>query len=463
MTYCCPRLLNVIIICKGNGLAMKTKLSFKEILILGVTLFGLFFGAGNLIFPVHLGQLSGSNVISATVGFIVTGVTIPIMAVASIGVTHSNGLQRMCEKKVGKGFAYFFTCLLYLTIGPLFAIPRCCTTTFSTGVYPLMSGLNEKVCLLVFSFVFFALVLFFSLRPSEIMKWVGKVITPIFLVFYAVLLVTSLTKSGIGINTISPDPSYVENSFVNGLLEGYNTMDAIAGLAFGVIIVNCVRDLGIHDGKVVAKEIIKAGVITAVLMSAVYLASTLMGAKSRALFDASENGGIALAQIADFYLGKAGLFVLAFTIGLACLKTAIGLVTSCGEAFVKMFPNTLNYRKWTIVFCLFSFAVSNFGLTTIINYSVPLLMFLYPVAIVMIILGLFSYRTDNKTIFRCTLVGTVFAAVFDFLKTLPFCLDVSFASRFLPFFNAGFSWLVPSLIGFIVGCFISKKHPAVHS
>ena len=436
---------------------MKTKLTIKETIILGITLFGLFFGAGNLIFPVHLGQLAGSNVISATLGFIVTGVTIPILAVAAIGVTHSNGLQRMCEKKVGKKFAYFFTCLLYLTIGPFFAIPRCCTTTFTSGVYPLMNNLNEKLCLLIFSFIFFALVLYFSLKPNEIMKWVGKIITPIFLVFFSILIISALTKSNMPIKTITPDQSYVSGSFVNGLLEGYNTMDAIAGLAFGVIVVNCIRDLGIHDGKIVAKEIIKAGIICATLMSIIYLASTIMGSESRALFEISENGGIALAQIAEHYLGKLGLIVLALTIGLACLKTAIGLVTSCSEAFVKMFPNTLNYRKWTIAFSVFSFVISNFGLTTIINYSIPVLMFLYPIAIVLTILGIFSYRTDNKIVFRCTLVGTVFAAIFDFIKTLPFNIDVSYMSKILPFFDIGFSWIVPSIIGLIIGLVLSKR------
>ena len=440
-----------------GGVHMKTKLTIKETITLGVTLFGLFFGAGNLIFPVHLGQLAGNRVISATLGFIVTGVTIPILAVAAIGVTHSNGLQRLCEKKVGKGFAYFFTSLLYLTIGPFFAIPRCCTTTFTTGVYPLINGLGEKLCLLVFSFIFFALVLYFALKPSEIMKWVGKVITPIFLTFFAVLIVAALTGSGTPISSIAPEQSYTEGSFVNGLLEGYNTMDAIAGLAFGVIIVNCVRDLGIHDGKIVAVEIIKAGIITALLMSVIYLASTVMGARSRVLFEISENGGIALAQIAEYNLGKVGLIVLAFTIGLACLKTAIGLVTSCSEAFVKMFPNTLNYRKWAVIFSVFSFAVSNFGLTTIINYSVPVLMFLYPIAIVLTVVGIFSYRTDNKIVFRCTLVGTILAAIFDFIKTLPFGIDVSFASKFLPFFDAGFGWIAPGVICLIVGLLLNGK------
>ncbi len=436
---------------------MKTKLTFKERVVLGVTLFGLFFGAGNLIFPVHMGQLAGSNTISATVGFIVTGVTIPILAVAAIGITQSNGLYEMCEKKVGKGFAYFFTCLLYLTIGPFFAIPRCCTTTFSTGVYPLMNNVGEGLCLLIFSFIFFALVLYFALKPNEIMKWVGKVITPVFLLFFAILLISALTKTSCQVSSIVPDPSYAKGSFVNGLLEGYNTMDAIAGLAFGIIIVNCLNDLGISNEKVIGKEIIKAGIVTAILMSVIYLASTLMGAESRAFFAISENGGIALAQISEHFLGRIGLIVLAFTIGLACLKTAIGLVTSCSEAFVKMFPNTLNYRKWAIIFSVFSFVVSNFGLTSIINYSIPALMFLYPVAITLTVLGLISFKNDDRIIFRCALIGAIFAAIFDFIKTLPFGIDVSFVSKFLPFFNAGFSWILPSVIGLVVGLILSSK------
>ena len=300
---------------------MKKNLTFKETLLISITLFGMFFGAGNLIFPVHLGQLAGSNVILATIGFVITGVTVPILAVVSIGVTKSDGLQQMCDKKVGKKFGYIFTCLLYLTIGPFFAIPRCCTTTFTSGVYPLIDNLNENICLLIFSFIFFGLVLLFSLKPRKIMQWIGKVITPVFLVFFGALVVAVLAKNSTNINTIPPDASYIKGSLVNGLLEGYNTMDAIAGLAFGIVIVNCIKDLGIKEEKNIAKEIIKSGIITAILMSAIYLATSIVGTKSRALFQISENGGIALAQVAEYYLGKPGLIILAITIGLACLKT----------------------------------------------------------------------------------------------------------------------------------------------
>ena len=278
------------------------------------------------------------------------------------------------------------------------------------------------------------------------MKWVGRIITPVFLFFFAILLIVGIANTNVSLSSITPNDSFVSGYFVNGLLEGYNTMDAIAGLAFGIIIVNCIRELGIHDGKAVAKEFIKAGIITAMLMAIIYFASTILGAKSLAVLSISENGGIALAQIAELFLGKFGLIILAFTIGLACLKTAIGLVTSCSEAFVNMFPNTLNYKKWAIIFCVFSFAISNFGLTTIINYSISALMFLYPIAIVLIILGIFSYRTNNMIIYRCTLIGTIFSAIFDFIKALPFNINVSFISRILPFFDTGFSWIIPSLL-----------------
>lgn len=437
---------------------MKTKLTRRERFIIGITLFGLFFGAGNLIFPIHLGQLAGRNVIVSTIGFIITGVTIPILSVAAIGITHSRGLQDMCNKKVGKGFGYVFTCLLYLTIGPFFAIPRCCTTTFTTGVFPLLNDVNEGLALLIFSFIFFSLVLFFSLKPNEITTWVGRIITPCFLVLLAVLVIASLAHPGARIATVDPVESYNTGYFFSGVLEGYNTMDAIAGLAFGIIVVNCVKDFGVEKDEDIATETIKSGIIAAIFMSVIYFATTILGAQSRGLFEVSENGGIAFAEVANHYLGTPGLIILAFTIGFACLKTAIGLVTSCAKTFAKMFDNKLSYNAWAIIFSIFSFAISNVGLTTIINYSVPMLMLLYPIAIVLIILCMFSKLIRGKTIYRATLIGASFAAIIDFIRTLPFGIDVSFMAKFLPLYDVGFSWLVPSLIGLMIGIGLSRKN-----
>ena len=363
----------------------------------------------------------------------------------------------MCNKKVGKGFGYIFTCLLYLTIGPFFAIPRCATTAFTSGVYPLLSSYKESTVLLIFSFIFFSLVLFFSLKPNKITTWVGKIITPCFLVLLAILVISSLINPGARILTVDPVESYKTGYVFNGILEGYNTMDAIAGLAFGIIVVNCIKDFGVEKDEDIARETIKSGVITVIFMSIIYFVTTIMGTQSRGLFEVSENGGIAFSQVAEYYLGKPGLIILAFTIGLACLKTAIGLVTSSAKAFEKMFKNKVSYNTLAIIFSLFSFAVSNVGLTTIINYSLLMLMLLYPIAIVLIILCMFSKVIKGKLIYRTTLIGAGFAAIIDFIRTLPFGIDVSFMSKFLPLYDVGFSWLVPSLIGLMIGIGLSAK------
>ena len=180
------------------------KLTFQQKILVAGTLFGMFFGAGNLIFPVHLGQMAGRNVLPAMIGFIITAVGIPIFGVAAIGATHSDGLQTL-SSKVGEGYGVFFTCLLYLTIGPLFAIPRCATTSFTTGVTPMLTDASrEPLALLIFSAVFFAFVLFFSLRPGKITVWIGKIINPIFLLFLAVLVIRALMHPGAAVSQVEP-------------------------------------------------------------------------------------------------------------------------------------------------------------------------------------------------------------------------------------------------------------------
>ena len=197
------------------------KLTLKQKILVAGTLFGMFFGAGNLIFPVHLGQMAGKNVIPAMIGFIITAVGIPILGVAAIGITHSDGLQTL-SSKVGKGYGIFFTCILYLTIGPLFAIPRCATVSFTTGVTPMLKNSSKEwLALLIFSVVFFALVLFFSLRPGKITLWIGKIINPIFLVFLAVLVFAALLSPGASVSEIEPADGYKSGAFFSSFIEGY--------------------------------------------------------------------------------------------------------------------------------------------------------------------------------------------------------------------------------------------------
>ena len=444
------------------------KLTMRQKILVAGTLFGMFFGAGNLIFPVHLGQLAGRNVIPAIIGFIVTAVGIPIFGVAAIGITHSDGLQTL-SSKVGKGYGIFFTCLLYLTIGPLFAIPRCATVSFTTGVAPmLLDPSKEWLALLIFSAIFFAFVLFFSLRPGKITVWIGKIINPIFLLFLAVLVIAALTNPGASIAAVEPVEAYATgtSSFFSSFIEGYGTMDAIAGLAFGIVVIDVIRRMGVNNDDIIAEDVLSSGLLTGALMALIYVVSIVVGAQSRGLFELSENGGIALTQIAGHYLGGVGLFILAFTITFACLKTSIGLVTACSETFAKMTNGKISYRTWAILFTVFSFAVSNIGLSAIIEYSVPMLMLIYPPAIALILLAFIGkFFAHDRAVYVATMIGTWAAAIFDCMKTLPASVQTSlrldvpiaFAEKYLPLFDKNLGWLLPALVGFVIGMLIRSS------
>lgn len=436
------------------------KLTLRQKILVAGTLFGMFFGAGNLIFPVHLGQMAGQNALPAIIGFIVTAVGIPILGVAAIGITHSDGLQTL-SGKVGKGYGIFFTCLLYLTIGPLFAIPRCATVSFTTGITPLLGADSpERLYLLLFSAVFFAFVLFFSLRPGKITVWIGKIINPLFLFFFAVLMLAALLAPGAAVSAVEPVEAYRSDAFFPALIEGYGTMDAIAGLAFGIVVIDVIRRMGVDNDDTIAEDVLSSGLLTGALMALIYVVSIVVGAQSRGLFELSENGGIALTQIAGHYLGGVGLFILAFTITFACLKTSIGLVTACAETFSKMTNGKISYRSWAILFTVFSFAVSNIGLSAIIEYSIPMLMLIYPPAIALILLAfLGKFFAHDRTVYIATMIGTWAAAIFDCMKTLPapvqaaLHLDapIAFAAAHLPLFDKNLGWLLPAVIGFAAG------------
>ena len=425
-------------------------------------LFGMFFGAGNLIFPVYMGQMAGRHIWQAAAGFLITGVGLPLMGVAALGISRSSGLYEM-GLKVSRGFSLGFTCLLYLTIGPFFAVPRCATTSFTVGLEQVLPQGNTKLYLLLFSLAFFAAVLFFALRPGKILVWVGKVLNPCFLLFLAVLIVSAMLHPTAAVADVVPEGKYAAQPFFTGFLEGYNTMDAIAGLAFGIVVIDIIRSMGVTDDSDVAKDVLSSGLLTSIPMIVIYVTTILMGTQSRGLFETSENGGIALAQISGHYLGRAGSLVLAVTITCACLKTAIGLVTSCSDAFSRMFPKGLSYRAWAVIFTVLSFLISNFGLSKIISYSLPLLLFLYPLAITLILLALFgNLFHHDRAVYVSVTAFTCVAALFDLAKALPENLKtalhldgaVGLAEKILPFFDISLGWVLPAFVGLVLGLVI---------
>lgn len=443
------------------------KLTLRQLLTVATMLFGLFFGAGNLIFPASVGQLAGRSLWWASAGLLITGVGLPLLGVAALGISRKEGLFDL-SSRVGRGYGFFFTCLLYLTIGPFFAIPRCATVSYTVGIQQLLPQ-GGALALGIFSLVFFAAVLFFSLRPGEILTWVGKVLTPLFLCFLAVLILRALTSPLGDVSTVEPSGSYAANAFTAGVLEGYNTMDALASLAFGIIVVNAIRGLGVKEPAAVAKSTVLAGVFSSLFMGLIYVLVIVMGAQSRGLFPVSANGGEALSLIAGHYFGGVGALILAATVTLACLKTAVGLITSCSETFVQLFPAGPSYRMWAVGFCAISFLIANLGLNAILSYSTPVLMFLYPLSIVLILLtlggGLFG---NDRGVLRWTIGFTMAASVIDLLRTLPESTRallhleplVTFAETYLPLCRLGFGWVCPALAGLLLGLLLRRMRRA---
>ena len=447
---------------------MKTKLTWGETLSITSMLFGLFFGAGNLIFPAYLGQEAGSNIYPALLGFLITGVGMPMMTVAALGITGSDGLLDLSQK-AGRHFGYIFTCALYLTIGPFFASPRCVTVPFEIGAKALLpAGCNEQLALLLFSLAFMAAALWFSLRPGKILTWTGKILTPIFLVILGILLFTALTHPAATISSFAPTGAYQQSPVLQGLLDGYNTMDTLAGLAFGIIVVDVIRKLGIEAPGAIAKNTVKAGIFSCALMGVIYILVAMAGAGSRGYGDPSANGGAVLATISAHYFSDGGAALLAFIVLFACLKTVIGLITSCSEAFVKMFPGKATYNQLAIGFALITFLIANVGLSAIIQFSIPVLMMLYPIAIMLTLTSLAGHFFGcDRLVTRSAMTAVILSSVFDFIKALPPTwlsvthLDgfVAWLATVLPFFAQGFGWICPAILGLLLGFALKLLRP----
>ena len=442
---------------------MKKNLTLKETILISSMVFGMFFGAGNLIFPVYMGQVAGKNVLQASLGFLITGVSLPLFAIAALGKSHSNSLYDL-GLKVSKKFSIFFTCVLYLSIGPFFAIPRCATTSFTVGITPLLEG-DSKIALFIFSLIFFLFAAYFSIKSNKIMIYIGKILNPIFLITLFILLFISLINPMADYRSIEASGTYVSSAFLNGFYEGYNTMDALAGLAFGIVIVTVIRNLGIKDDNNVANNTIKAGVFACLLMGIIYIALAYAGAMSPTTIGLCSNGGEVLSKLAQYYFGNFGAILLAIIVTIACLKTVIGLIISCSETFTELFNNKISQKSWTIIFIIISFLIANLGLNQIISISVPVLMFSYPIAIILILTALAKNLFNNNTLVYKTTVytATIFACL-ELIKSLPFNWKIITYVKnlvlLLPLGSYGLEWLIPSLIVFIISTIYVKAKRA---
>ena len=440
------------------------RLGKKKMLMVSFMLFSLFFGAGNLIFPPFLGQNAGRLSIPAMLGFLVTAVVLPVLGV--VVVAEFNGLDRL-GRKVGSKFAVVFTMLIYLSIGPGLGIPRAASVPFEMAVAPyLPEGTNLPLCMFFYSLVFFLTALWLSLTPGKLVDRIGKVLTPVTLILLSILFVSFLLRGQVDV--ASAQPAYQQGSFQQGFVDGYQTMDTIAALNFGLVIAVTLNSLGVTEKKGVIHYTVLGGIFAGTILATVYMMLTYMGAASSGVYPIQENGAWTLRCIVHQVFGAPGAILLAATFTVACLTTCVGLINSISRYFSNLFPK-VSYRKWVYAITIFSFLVCNQGLNTILAISVPVLNAIYPVSIVLIVLGLTDkFWKNNPWVYPLTVAGTGVVSVVHALveaKVNLWVVDDLF--RMLPMFSKGFGWApvaavmlaVALILGNLVPVKVKKAEP----
>ncbi|WP_077604617.1 branched-chain amino acid transport system II carrier protein [Oceanobacillus sojae] len=442
---------------------MNTKLRIGNYLAIAFMLFALFFGAGNLIFPAQLGQLSGDNITPATIGFLITGVGLPFLGIMAMGFSGKNNLQELASR-VHPVYGLAFTALLYLTIGPFFAAPRTGTVAYEVGIAPYVSEGAQSTVLLIFTGAFFLIALLFSLFPSKIVDNIGKFLAPALVVLLLILLTVAFFNPMGAIQ--SPDETYQSSAFFLGFLEGYNTMDALAALVFGIIIINVIKGFGITDNNQILSAVTKIGLTSTALLVIIYVGISYLGATSVTELGVFENGGPVLSGAAAYYFGTLGTILLAAIIILACLTTAIGLITANAEYFHTLIP-AIAYKVWVFFFAILTFVIANFGLENIIAFSTPVLMFLYPLAMVLVLLTFVSpFFNHSRLVYIPTIAVTFLFSIIDGLVALyqslkiavPAWLDtlIEALGDVLPLYAEGLGWLLPAVVVAVIMMIVSK-------
>ena len=435
---------------------MKEKMSFSQLLALSLMLFALFFGAGNMIFPPAMGQLAGTNVWAALAGFIFTDVGLPLLAIAAV-VFAGRSLDTMAGR-AGKKFGKFFIILIYLLIGPFFAIPRTGSVSFEMVVTPFLGAdTNPMVFSLIFTILFFSAVYILSANPTKIVSIVGRVLTPILLIAVFIIGLTAVINP---IGTLGePVGDYNTIAFFKGMVEGYMAMDALAAGIFALIVIQNVEAMGIKSERNIVKYTLLAGLMAAVGLAVVYGILAYVGATAGPLGEFA-NGGQLLSAVSKHMFGTAGMLILGVAVLFACLTTAIGLTTACGEYFSEHFEK-LDYNHVIIAVVLFSFVVSNVGLTQLLSITVPGLLMVYPVLMALVLAGfLNSLFKDRQAIYAGILIGTAMISIPNGLETLfvTYGLDAAALSNVLqmvPMYNLGLGWVIPAVIGGVIGFIVS--------
>lgn len=429
------------------------KLTIAQIISVSMMLFAIFFGAGNMIFPPAMGQLAGTSYLSALAGFILTDAGIAILGVTAVVLAGSS--MSDLGNLVGRRFALFLSVGVYLLIGPLFALPRTGSVSFEIALLPYIGESNSMLWSLLFTGAFFGLTYYLSSNPSRIVDVVGKYLTPVLLLSILSIFIASLLNGGsngsFSFGTISaPTAAYADIPFFKGMIEGYNALDGPAGLAFAIIVITAIRSYGITEKKTIARYTIICGLGAAGFLAVVYFMLTYVGAMTNTAF---ANGGVLLHAVTNHLFGGIGGIILGIAVLFACLTTSIGLTTSFADYFQTILPKRWSYKKIAAAVCLFSFVISNIGLSQLITVSLPILIMIYPVTVVLMLLSFLRKRIGSRRMVYVMAMLFTFAVSFvNGMESAGIHFGIlSDWCALLPFYELSIGWILPAVVGAMIG------------
>ena len=432
----------------------RASLPLRQAVFVGVTLFSMFFGAGNLILPPLLGVQAGRDSLPAILGFFVAGVGLPVLGIVAVALS---GTLRELASRVHPVFARLFVALVYLAIGPCLAIPRTASTAFEMLAPLLPEGVSLGVARLVFSVGFFVVAYLLAMHPGRLTRLLGRVTGPalILLIVGVVMAAVASLAGAPALPDAAPVAPYDDAPVVQGFLTGYQTMDLLASLTFGLVIASNVRSLGVSEKSGVMREICRAGVMAGVLMIAVYGGLCAVGFEQSVALAGATNGAEVITASATAHFGAAGTVLVAAIFLLACLNVCIGLISCCGTYFSQEIP-AVPYRWCALAFAAFSCVISNFGLDAILAFSVPLLGALYPIAIVLVIMGMLHGVCDRAPQVWPWVVGVTAVASIAIALRDAFAPDAWIITDALPLADMGLAWVAPALVAAAIGCAHAK-------
>ncbi|MGL4772593.1 MAG: branched-chain amino acid transport system II carrier protein [Clostridium sp.] len=412
----------------------------KDSIIIGFALFAMFFGAGNLIFPPYLGNMVGDKFFIAMIGFVLTGVGLPLLAI--LACSKGDGSLESIASRISPKFAIILASVIFIAIGPMLGIPRTAATTYELAIQPYFPEITPFISMIIY----FGINLIFVLRRSSIIDTIGKFLTPVLILILSTIVIKGIfTPIG---EIISTDATSVLSS---SLIEGYQTMDAIAALLFATIIITSIKNKG-YSKEEVTSVTLRASLVAVIGLTFVYGGLMYLGTQTSSLVGAEtgiEIGKTALLLlVAKGVLGDAGGIMIGLAMGVACLTTSIGLLTAGATFFEKVSKGKLPYKVNAIVIALISVVIGSLGVDNIVVISGPILNILYPVAITLIFSTLLrKYITNVKAAKVALSTAFTFGLLSEIAKFTSLNLE------FLPFNDAGFVWLLPTLVMFtIVRC-----------